>query len=241
MRLGDTHGLGRHFYVAQSDERAAKAALCDIERHPSAERGKGEAEEVEARLGVERSRQGWAGDTDPPASHAGPSQRNLRDDGGETERRHREIKGAQPQRGQADKHAAQRTGDTSNAERGQRAEPAARDHDARRVGSDGQKADPSDSELASEANDEVEARDQHPVHRRARGYQDQEDVANRREGSGGGKDQRIGKGSEARAHQTRRIGGAPNSPCGAAIKTTMKATKTATETSTPPNRKLAAC
>ena len=122
MRLGDTHGLGGHFDVAGNPTSARpKAALCDIERHPSAERGKGEAEEVEARLGVERRRQDWAGDTDPAASHVGPSQRNLRDDGGETERRHREIKGAQPQRGQADKHAAQRTGDTE-----QRRAPAAR-------------------------------------------------------------------------------------------------------------------
>ena len=51
----------------------------------------------------------------------------------------------------------------------------------------------------------------------------------------------VQMGSDAEAHQTRRVGGAPNRPCGAAIRTTMKAEKTATETSTPPTRKFAAC
>ena len=53
--------------------------------------------------------------------------------------------------------------------------------------------------------------------------------------------QQAAKQGDAEAHQTRRVGGAPNRPCGAAIRTTMKAEKTATETSTPPTRKFAAC
>ena len=241
MRLGDAHRFRRDLGVAQPDERSAEAARRDVERHPRAERGKGEAEQVEARPAVERGRQRRAGDADSAAGHVGPGQRHLGDDGGEAERRHREIEGAQPQRGEADEHAGQRAGDAGNGERRQRAEPVAADDDARRIRADGQQADPTDRELAGEADDEVEAGNQHPVHGCTRGDHDQVVVAGQRDCGGGREDQHIRQGSDAEAHQTRRVGGAPNRPCGAAIRTTMKAEKTATETSTPPTRKFAAC
>ena len=64
---------------------------------------------IEAPGAGERRRERRAGDADAAAGHALPGQRDLRDDGREAERRHREIERAQPQRRQPDdqpEHAA---------------------------------------------------------------------------------------------------------------------------------------
>ena len=89
--------------IATSD--AAEAAMRDVRGDPGAEGRQREAEQVEAPRAVERRRHHRADDADAAAGHVLPGQRDLGDDGGEAERRHREVEGAQAQRRQADDHA----------------------------------------------------------------------------------------------------------------------------------------
>jgi hypothetical protein len=173
-RLGDAAGFRGHLGVADGDERAAEAAGGDVAAHPGPERGEAEAEQVEAPGGVQRRGKFRPRKADAAAGDALPGQRDLRDDGGEAERRHGEVEGAQPQRRQPHHHAEHRADHGRDAERREgrhRLRDIARGQHARGVGAEREQRDIADGELPGEADDEVQARHQHPVDSRARADQ----------------------------------------------------------------------
>src|SRR6185436_2305681 len=126
------------------------------------------------------------------------------------------------------------------------------------VGAEREQRDPADRELSGEADHQVQARHQHPVHtgslrdhppvaaseqrqRKANNEQDEErqgvaePTRTEERGSGG---HRLRGG---RVRHTRRCVEAPASPSGNASSTKIKAVNTATEAKIPPTMKLAAC
>src|SRR5450759_5114738 len=111
--------------------------------------------------------------------------------------------------------------------------------------------------MSGEADDEVEAGNQHPVDRRPRAdkrpvvvaderqdHRNREDAKKRRKlwhhrAKGAGPAAYRSRGDSG--HHTLRAVGEPNRPCGAASRTTMNKVNTATEEKMPPTRKFAAC
>ena len=145
---------------------AAEAAGRDIRRHPGADRGKPEAEIIEAPLRGERFGEDRSGNADAAAGDALPGQRHLGDDGGKAKRRDGEIEGAQPQRRQPDDQAEDGADDGRRRKRQigrqRRHDIAGREH-AGRVGSECEQCHPADRNLAGEPDDQVEAGHQHPI------------------------------------------------------------------------------
>jgi len=141
LRLGNTGGFRRDLGVAHRDQRAAEPAAGDVGAHPGGQSGKCDAEKVKAPRGIERRREFRPDDADAAAGDALPGQCDLRDDGGEAERRHREVKRAQAQRRQADDHAEQRADDAGDRQCGEdrhRWHDIARNQHARGVGAERQ-------------------------------------------------------------------------------------------------------
>ena len=152
--LGNAASFGGDLGIADRGQRAAEPAAPDVDRHPGADRRDGEAEIVEAPLGIERRRKLRPGHADAAAGHALPGERDLRDDGGKAERRDREIEGAQPQRRQSDDQPENGT-DAASGQKRQIRVPggphvAGRKHGGD-VGAERQDRDPADGKLAGEA------------------------------------------------------------------------------------------
>jgi len=149
---------------------AAEPAVADIGAHPGGEAGEDQADIIETPRRVEGGWKFRPGDADAAAGDALPGQRDLRDDGGEAERRHREIKRAQPQRRQPDDDAEHRADAARNHQRDEyrhRRHDIAGDQHAGGVGAERQQRDVTDGEMTGEADHQVEAGDQHPVDRGA--------------------------------------------------------------------------
>ncbi len=155
-RLRNAGGFRRDFGVADRDQGAAEPAVSDVGAHPGAESGERNAEIVVAPRGIERRRKFRADNADAAAGDALPGQRNLGDDGGEAERRHREIERAQSQRRQADDHAehgADESCDRQCREHRHRRHDIAGHQHAGGVGAEGQQRDIADGEMPGEADD----------------------------------------------------------------------------------------
>ena len=177
----------------------------DIRRHPCDERRRRKAEEVKAEMRVERRGQFRTRQADSAAGHALPGKRDLRHDRGETERRHREIKCAKPQRRQSDDHAEHGTATPaipSAAKTGTGGSTLPADENARGVSAEREQRDISDRELTGETDDQIERADQHPIDGGARRDQHPVIVAHERhEQSASGK---PGSSGPAKAHDPHR-------------------------------------
>ena len=118
-------------------------------------------------------------DADAAARHRLPGERDLRDDGRQSERRHGEVERAQPQRRKTGDEAEDGAEHASRRQRQEgwdfRRHPAERQR-ARRVGADRQQRHPADRELAGETDDQIEACNQHPVDVDARGNEAEEGI-----------------------------------------------------------------
>src|SRR5579859_1368299 len=112
--------------------------------------------------------------------------------------------------------------------------------------------------MAGEADNQVETTDQHPVDRHAGADQRPVVIADQRQqqreredteerqgvrqrGAPGSGFSALGQGRGDRSHHTLRAVAPPNTPWGAAKRTTMNSVNTATEEKMPPTRKFAAC
>ena len=165
-RFGNADGFRGDFGVADRDQGAAEPAMSDVRAHPGAEGRERDAEIVVAPCGIEGRWKFRTGDADAAAGDALPGQRNLRDDGGEAERRHREIERAQSQGRQADddsEHGADTARDRQCREYRHRRQDIAGDEYAGDVGAERQQRDIADGEMPGEADDKIEAGDQHPI------------------------------------------------------------------------------
>src|SRR5882672_9511869 len=107
--------------------------------------------------------------------------------------------------------------------------------------------------MPGETDHQIETGDQHPVDRRTgadqrpvivaderQDHRDREDAELRQHRAPGAGLAACRSGGDG-GHHTLRAVAAPNSPCGAASRTTMNSVNTATEEKMPPTRKFAAC
>jgi hypothetical protein len=138
----------------------------DVGADPGADRGKRDAEIIIAPCGIEGRGKLRSDDADAATGDALPGQRNLGDDGGKAERRHREIECAQSQGRQTHDHAEHRAdaaGDRQCREYRHRRQDIAGDEHAGDVGAERQQRDIADGEMPGEADDKIEAGDQYPI------------------------------------------------------------------------------
>ena len=138
---------------ARPNRLCATLALIQVQKAANAD-----AEIVIAPGGIEGRGKFRADNADAAAGDALPGQRDLRDDGGEAERRHREIERAQPQRRQADddaEHGADAAGDRQCREYRHRRHDIAGDQHAGGVGAERQQRDIADGQMSGEADDRL--------------------------------------------------------------------------------------